>query len=160
MGGGNTNPGKRFEARFSKSLKALPGSSMRIYDGGAYTKLRMPGDFVYWADNGSDYLFECKSTKETSFPFAKIKSHQIKSLMEFTSDRRHGIVALNFYGENYRDKNDLYLIDVHKFVEYATKCGRKSLPEFVAQEIGVKCSHVKGGMWDLCLEEFGEQDLR
>lgn len=155
MGGGNTNPGKRFEARFSKSLKALPGASMRLYDGGAYAQLRMPGDFAFWSDEGRSYLIECKATKDRNFSFSKIKKEQLESLLEFCGKNREGIIALNFYGENIGQKNDCYLIHVKQFIRYAANCGRKSIPEKDAARIGIHCPTGKG-VWELPFGEINE----
>lgn len=118
----------------------------------------MPADFQFWADNGIDYLFECKATKQRSLAFSKITKGQIENLLRFNKRHKHvGILAVNFYGENIREKNECYLVRIDRFVEYSIHCGRKSMPEEVAAEIGIRCENV-GTTWALPLDQIGDDE--
>lgn len=149
------NPGKRFESRFHKSIKQLPGASYRILDGGRNTTIDVPGDFWFFSDDGYDYLIECKATKERSFPASHIRKNQVESLLAHDHHRERdvGIIALNFYGENIRRKNNCYLIRIDDFLAYLLSEGRKSIPEKAAEEIGVRCPEASG-YWVLPFEEL------
>lgn len=126
---------------------------MRIYDGGAYANLDVMGDFAYWDDNGTSFMIECKATRNKSLPFTNFKRGQIQKLLDFNGAYRHGIIAVNFYGENYRTKNDCYLIHVDDFVDYATTSKRKSIPESEVARIGVICPKASG-FWELPFNEL------
>ena len=148
--------GKRFEARFSKSLHLLPGASMRIEDGGAKAKNRQIGDFAYWADNGHSYIIECKATAEASFPFRNIQPHQMDNLHRFDSlgRHRHAVLAINFYGDDYRAENECCLIafdDFCRLYARAGEAGRVSIPKEWIEQAGKVQERIAGG-WRL---DFG-----
>lgn len=147
------NPGKRFEAKFHESLRRLPGVSMRIYDGGQYAKIQQMGDFLYWDFFGHTWLFECKATKEKSFPIAKLKDHQLEGLLQFDSlhESNHGIIAINFYGENVREKNNCYLVTATRYQHELENLGRSSFPEEMISEMGILCAPDKDNVWKLPL---------
>lgn len=128
---------------------------MRIYDGGAYVNLDVIGDYAYWADDGLSFMIECKATKLPSLPFSNFKPGQLDKLLDWNGPFRHSVIALNFYGENYRQKNDCYLIHIKDFLRYQDTCGRKSIPEKDAARIGVTCPKLSG-YWDLPFHELRE----
>lgn len=153
------NPGKRFEGSFHESLHALPGASMRVLDGGKSINIRVWGDFLYFADDGHVWLFECKSTALRSLPFLQVKEHQLESLSRFDSlhDHFHGVIAVNFYdGDNVRRKNDCWLVPVSDYMEFVKHSGRKSMPE---GSIGIPCAPIndpsKKAKWVLPLDDIG-----
>lgn len=143
------NAGKRFEGKFHESIKHLPGASMRIEDGGKYAFTRQWGDFFFFADSGDTFLFECKATQRPSFEHRKIADHQIETLKRFNDSHklRHGIIALNFYGENIREKNDCILIGIDTYLEHLESTDRESLSQEEALGIGVLMPRVQGNIW-------------
>lgn len=146
--------GKRFEARFAKSLHRLPGASMRIEDGGAQAKNRQIGDFAYWADDGRNFLIECKATARKAFPFENIKPHQMDALHNFNmlGHNRFAVIAFNFYGENYRTENECYLILFDDFCHLyakAAEAGRSSVPkEWIAKAGKLQAPTLGGWVLD------------
>ena len=154
------NPGKRFEKSFRASMDAI-GYAMRIPDrcflapSGRLLSEPSEGDFLFFAENGHTYLVECKATAQKRFPYEKLKPEQVAELERFDaiSDMHHGIVALNFYGANVREKNSLYLVGIGEFKRRRAASVRKSLSEEEAEAIGFKCERIKGGIWGLPLQE-------
>lgn len=146
--------GKRFEQNFHRSLKRLPGASMRILDGGKYSKLRVWGDFLFWADNGRDYLFECKSTHLKSLRFEQVKEHQLKSLAEFELTREDmlSFLAINFYDREKDLTGRTWLVPVADFLNLkeilTNEYGRSSVPMKALEEIYPECPRIPGSMWD------------
>ena len=104
--------GKRFEARFAKSLKQLPGAMMRIEDGGERAKNYQFGDFFYWDYGGNSWLIECKATNRASFPIAQLRIEQMAKLKLYDGlgHGRHSVIAINFYRDPIREYNECLLI--------------------------------------------------
>lgn len=153
--------GKRFEGRFSKSLHALPGASMRIEDGGGVSKNQQWGDFLFWADDGMDWLIECKATSEASFPMRNIRKEQLAKLKTYESlNNRHGsVIAINFYTEHLAT-NECILIRYQAFEDCMKRClqaGRKSIPRLML----VECGHLQEqdrGIWTLDFKGVEQDD--
>ena len=148
--------GKRFEARFAKSLHRLPGASMRIEDGGARAKNYQFGDFLYWDYDGGDWLIECKATREKSFPMSQLRDEQMAKLRTFDrlSQNRHAVIALNFWDEPYRTNNECVLVafNVYELLcERAKEQGRASIPRAWLEACG-KLQPAENGAWAL---DFG-----
>lgn len=156
------NPGKRFERAFKASLDSA-GYALRINDkcylsqGGRLLSEPSEGDFWFFSPEGRAFLVECKACGVRSFPFSNLRPEQEAALLRFdsVSERTHGVVALNFYGERIRGKNALYLVGIADYLAFKASAGRKSLPEAAAAEIGITCPRAKGGMWDVPL---GKED--
>ena len=131
--------GKRFEQRFHNSLRALPGASMRIEDGGMYAMNRQLGDFFFWPEHPATLLFECKAERTKSFDLRRVQwgvpNGQIDRMAGWAkrSAGRFAYIALNFYDhESYRKKNACYIIPLGVFESLAKRAeaqGRKSIPE-------------------------------
>lgn len=153
------NPGKRFEDKMRKSLE-LKGYVRRIQDkvfmgqGGFPLSKPSEGDFWYFAGNGHGFLIECKATKLKSFPFDKLRAEQEHELLRFddVADNFHGVVAINFYADNLRERNRCFVFSIQDYMAYRGSCGRASMPLAVAEELGIECQRVKGGLWDVGLE--------
>lgn len=155
-----TPNGKAFEYEFSRSLKAMPGYSFRLLDGGANVRIKQPGDFIYCGE--ITWLIECKNTKRKSFPFANIQGHQLHSLLcwdgsrgpgwDFMTDEgmqwvetksRASLVAIR-----YETEKRMFLVPIHDLIGEMRNSGRASLNVERAAEIGIECKK-KGGVWDL-----------
>lgn len=151
------NPGKRFEAKFRKSLSLMPGWSMRIFDGGRSVTERMPADFWYFPKSGGADLIECKATRGKSIRHDRVT--QLGSLLEFDalSDGTSAFVAVNFYGEDVRRDNRCIIVPAPLFALHAETSGRASLPLSDAVEIGWEAPRISGNLWDL--SEFERADL-
>ena len=149
--------GKRFEERFSASLKALPGWSHRIEDGGRGSFNKQPGDYLYGPEGGGMVLIECKAAKGR-FELRRIgageKDGQLAQLLEFQAKDRRSVVAINFYGDDYRKHNRCILIPALFFIGVEGA----SITEEQAARMGVECPRVKIGKeygYDLsCLTEW------
>lgn len=143
------NPGKRFEAKFRKSLSMLPGWHMRIHDGGRSTVERMPADFWYFPKSGGSYLIECKATRGKSIRHDRVT--QIDALLKFDSlnDQTASLVAVNFYGDDVRRDNRCVIVPAPLFARHAAESGRSSLPLSDAVSIGWEAERVHGNLWDL-----------
>lgn len=153
-------PGKRFEAKFKKSLDLLPGWAARFRDnsagfGSQYGNGAMgetnPGDFIYLDPHGRNYLVECKATRQVSFPFEHISDEQLAELARF---ERMGpgfkaYVAINYYLGDTRLKNECILVGIGQFLAYRKGTTRKSIHEDDAAMIGWRCEHEKGNIWKL-----------
>ena len=154
------NPGKRFEREFKKSMDAA-GYAMRIHDrcflapSGRLVSEPSEADFVFFAANGHSYLIECKATHTARLPYDNVRPEQISELERFEaiSDMHHSIIAVNFYGESTRQKNDLYLVGLPEFKGKRAATLRKSLSEREAEAIGYKCERQKGAIWGLPLQK-------
>lgn len=142
--------GKRFEHAFSASLNRLPGLSLRLLDGGSVAKHDMPGDFIYFATTGTSYLIECKETAEKSFPFSKLKDHQLQSLISFgkVASGMKGFVALSFYDKDLPNDSTCILIPAPVYAAYKAGANRKSIPRPDAQRIGFECPKI-GAVWNV-----------
>ena len=153
--------GKRFESRFSTSLHRLAGASThgyatRLEDGGATAKNRQLADFLFFSDDGHTWAIECKATKERSFPLTNLRDNQMDELhrFEYGKEKRHSVLAINFWDEPYRDHNDCYLI---LFANYCTlyvraaEMGRASIPREWIEAAGKRQEPMPGG-WRL---DFG-----
>lgn len=149
------NAGKRFEQNFHRSLKRLPGASMRILDGGRELKTRVWGDFLFWAADGTDYLFECKSTSQKSLPMAQVKGHQLESLANFELAREdmHAYLAVNFYDKDSDLTGRMWLVPIVDYLELADRMmnelQRESIPVKAFEALFPECPRVPGCMWDL-----------
>lgn len=156
----SVNPGKRFEKSFKASMDAV-GYAMRIPDrcflapSGRLLSEPSEGDFLFFAENGHTYLVECKATGQRRLPFDAVKPEQVAELERFdsVSDTCHGVVAINFYGANLREKNALYLVGIADFKRRKAESVRKSLSEEEAGKIGLRCERTKGGIWGLPLQK-------
>lgn len=153
-------PGKRFEAKFHRSLELLDGWCTRFRDnsagfGGKYGGGKMnqanPGDFLFIARNGRSYLVECKATKQRSFPFANVSDDQLAELLRFErmGATSKAYIAINFYQGDTRLKNECILVGIEPFLAYRKATTRKSLPEDEAERIGWRCEVIKGNIWSL-----------
>lgn len=147
-----SNPGKDFEGKVSKSLKALRGIPIRLYDGGGSFKVNMPGDFIYAVDN-TTYLIECKSTGEKSLPFANIRPHQFDDLEDWGDGSwgtRKGLFAIEF-----RPQHRMFLIPAYKVDDHMYECKRKSLTIQAAEYMGYECRRVKSDFYDMHVLDSG-----
>lgn len=145
------NAGKRFEAKFRKSLALLPGFSLRIHDGGDRVKAKEPADFWYFSTTGTAYLIECKATAQKSFPFARLRDDQRESLAAFasTSGNTRSLIALNFYGADVRKENTLLVLDANDYLAYERTAGRKSIHRDQAALMGWEAPRIAGNLWSL-----------
>lgn len=138
--------GKRFEERVGRSLHLLGGASMRVEDGGGKGKNRQIADFLYWPDNGGTIAIECKAAKGR-FELRRLgqgdPNGQLGRLLAFQGRGRRSVVALNFYGDDYRKNNECYLIPALLFVGMG-----KSITEEYAQAVGIRCPKV-GDHYDM-----------
>lgn len=146
--------GKRFEYNFHKSLKRLPGASMRILDGGRSSQLRVWGDFLFWGADEGTWLFECKSTHLKSFRLEQVKRHQLESLADFELLREdtHSFLAINFYSEE--DKTGrMWLVPILEYLrlidETVNTMGRESIPLAIFEDRLREAARLPGSMWDL-----------
>lgn len=133
--------GKRFESRFAASLHALPGASYRIEDGGAIAKNQQCGDFFFFADDGSTWAIECKATNRASFPIANLRLEQMAALARFDAlgGNRHALIAINFWGEPLKERNDCLLItweNYKKLHDLALEKERASIPRSWLERFG------------------------
>lgn len=156
--------GKRFEHNFGQSLRKIaPGASvdmsraMRIEDGGKVGKNRQWGDFFFFDEDGTVWLIECKATKEKSFPIVNLRKEQMAALKTFDGwhENFRSVVAINFYGENLRERNDCILVSYHVYenlVRTALEGKRASIPFAWLQEGGKLQAKASGGLWTL---DFG-----
>lgn len=141
--------GKRFEQRFASALHELPGASMRIEDGGAVAKNYQYGDFFYFADDGNTYLIECKATRLPSFEVRNLRETQIAMLtrwQETHPQTRHAVIAINFYGDNYRKENDCLLVTLDAYKQLharAREAGRASIPRVWLEHVGRTQAHTR-----------------
>lgn len=149
------DPGKRFEAKVRKSLEAK-GYTKRIQDkvftvGDRLMSKQSEGDFWFFSDTGHGFLIECKATKEKRFPFSKLREEQEGELAAFdgVAGNFHGVVAINFYAENLRERNRCIVIPIAAYLGYKATCNRASLPLEAAERIGVEYGRCKGGLWDM-----------
>ena len=153
---GKENPGKRFERKFKQSLD-LRGYALRIQDkcflgfNGRLLSEPGEGDFWYFASTGDAYLIECKATKGHRFPLSKLRDEQEESLAEFdrVAHSTHGMVALNYYGEDVRKDNRCVLVPIGAYRRHKHTSGRKSLTVEEAVRLGTECPRIKGNIWEL-----------
>ncbi|MEG0790964.1 MAG: hypothetical protein RSG23_04995 [Gordonibacter sp.] len=152
------NAGKRFEGKIRKSLE-LKGYVQRIQDkmfmgqNGFPLSRQSEGDFWHFTGDGHGFLIECKATKLKSFPFDKLRPEQERELLRFddVADNFHGVVALNFYAENLRERNRCFVLAIQDYMAYKDTCGRASMPLDAAEGLGIECPRIKGGLWDVGL---------
>lgn len=153
------NAGKRFEEKMRKSLE-VKGYVQRIQDkvfmsqDGFPLSRQSEGDFWHFTDTGHGFLIECKATKLKSFPFNKLRHEQERELLRFNdvADNFHGVVAINFYADDLRERNRCFVFAIEDYMAYKETCGRASMPLSVAEGLGIECQRIKGGLWDVRLE--------
>lgn len=145
--------GKRFEAHVSRALHDLKGASMRIEDGGQYSRNRQLADYLYWPPYPCTYAIECKSTRGKSFPLGRIgygeRNGQLYRLTGWHDEhaKRRALIAFEFYSDYRKDKR-AYVISAPRFRRLADACfndGRKSVPEECIAKLGLKCEWSDGG---------------
>lgn len=133
--------GKRFESRFFKSLKRLPGMAIRVHDnGGKPTDDVLLGDFMLYRPDGEVFAIECKSTSKTRLPFVSagksgdgLRDEQLAKLVEFdrTAKNLHSLVAIH-----YQWTDELVLVNMDAITAYRKGSGYKSISEEDAAQIG------------------------
>lgn len=151
-GNASNKPGKRFERKVANSLHSLRGASMRVEDGGRYSRNRQLCDFLYWPDEGGTIAIECKAVKGTRLPLSRLGAgepgSQFERLLGFIANDRKAILAVNYYGEDYRHEDRCYLVPVILLLGIE---GR-SLKEDEAAALGYRCPK-EGDKYDMSILE-------
>ena len=144
------NPGKRFEEKFRKGASAA-GYVMRIPDkiywnGQRVMSEESEADFLVFAESGT-WMVECKASSQKRLAFDRVKEHQERSLSEFEwiGKSNHGLLAIEFYGTDYRKDKRMFLLPISRWLEFERAGGRSSMPMSEVERLGVECPHVKGG---------------
>lgn len=152
------NPGKRFEEKFRKGAAAA-GYVMRIPDKVFWNGRRVmseesEADFLVFAETGT-WMVECKASSQKRLAFDKVKEHQERSLAEFEwiGKSNHGLLAIEFYGPNYRTDKRMFLLSVSKWLEFKRTTERSSMPLSEVERLGIECPHGRGG-YEIDLEKL------
>jgi hypothetical protein len=153
--------GKTFEGQFRKSMEEYAWV-LRIPDavflmaGGGTASAKTPADFVVVVPKSDVIHFmlvECKAIGGISIPFDRLDEHQNGYLtkVEGIHPHCHGLVAINFYGEDVRLVNRLFMVPIEVWNEYATRGDRKSLPVSSCELDPriIECPRVKGSIWEV-----------
>lgn len=140
-----TNPGKRFEEKFRRSVEELGERHfvMRVPDklvpvgGGRTISKPTEADFVVACRAGT-FLVECKATSKKSLEFGKVEEHQERALSAFDAyPRSHGLLAVEFYDQtSYRTARRMFLLRISDWLAYKESSGRKSMPIKAFEEMG------------------------
>ena len=145
--------GKRFEERVARSLHELDGASMRVEDGGRGAFNKQLCDFLYWPDRGGTIAIECKAAKDR-LELRRLgvgkEDGQLARLLAFQGRGRRSVVAVNFYGDDYRKHNRCYIIPAILFIGV----DGASITEEQASHMGIECPKV-GDRYDMgCLADW------
>lgn len=141
-----TNPGKKFEEDFQKSIDREKIFLHRLKDGSTKTgangeMIRLKNknlcDFILFKD-GQLVLVELKSFLGKSMPFTNIKS-SVDEQMTFLYDLRKETEKDNVKAYlilNFRDLEETYAIDVNNFDEFYKMTGKKSITIDEVRQLG------------------------
>lgn len=114
-----------------------------------------PCDMIVFYD-GRFYMFELKSTKNSSLPFANIHYHQFKDLE--LADKIEGLHA-GFLIEM-RKYNETYYLPIKKALDYVENSGRKSFSIDFLRENGIKIRQtLKRTRYTFDMEKLITEDL-
>lgn len=88
---------------------------------------------------------ECKVVHAIeSFPFARVRDHQIKALQDVHNNNGRGLILVNIRIPRHQE---VKVITVNNFVHLQTTLPRKSIPADLFESLpGVK---KKGALWDI-----------
>lgn len=165
-------PGKAFEKEVRDGIENSGGKVMRIPDpqhrpesseegegkksaGASRFTLRAPFDFLalipFFPPDAllgslrqiAPVAIECKSVAGSSIPFASVKPHQVRGLMEFANEpcAVPAGVMIEFRG----DGGKVVYVDILQWSAEAQQSPRKSLTAQRAAEIGIVIDRAKTG---------------
>lgn len=150
------NAGKIFEFQIMNSIPNYM-FKLRLKDTVMHFKNDTnPCDMIVFYD-GRFYMFELKSTQNTSLPFANIHFHQFKDLE--MADKVEGLHA-GFLIEM-RNYNETYYLPIKKALDFVENSGRKSFPISFLREHGIKVEQtLKRTRYSFNMEKLITEDLR
>lgn len=150
------NAGKIFEFQIMNSIPNYM-FKLRLKDTVMHFKNDTnPCDMIVFYD-GRFYMFELKSTQNTSLPFANIHYHQFKDLE--MADKVEGLHA-GFLIEM-RNYNETYYLSIKKALDFVENSGRKSFPISFLREHGIKVEQtLKRTRYSFNMEKLITEDLR
>lgn len=150
------NAGKIFEFQIMNSIPNYM-FKLRLKDTVMHFKNDTnPCDMIVFYD-GRFYMFELKSTQNTSLPFANIHFHQFKDLE--MADKVEGLHA-GFLIEM-RNYNETYYLPIKKALDFVENSGRKSFPISFLREHGIKVEQtLKRTRHSFNMEKLITEDLR
>jgi hypothetical protein len=134
----------------------IPDSTF-VMGGGKMGSAKSPSDFFVFVPHGDHLhvlMVECKSVNGVSIAFDRLAEHQDAALCELDSisEFAHGFVALNMYdADDIRNNNQLFMVPIGVWNEYANKGDRKSLPLGRCEDDPriIECPRCQGSMWDV-----------
>lgn len=146
-----TNPGKRFERKFSESIPdgvfciRIP-DKVYLLNGKTYSE-ETEADFIA-SDGTHAYLIECKATSSRSLRRDSVRPHQERSLSEFDSlgDNAHGVLAVEFYDKaGYRKPKRMFLLPIERwFTFWKIVPSRSSMPIHAFESMAYEVPYSKG----------------
>lgn len=150
------NAGKIFEFQIMNSIPNYM-FKLRLKDTVMHFKNDTnPCDMIVFYD-GRFYMFELKSTQNTSLPFANIHYHQFKDLE--MADKVEGLHA-GFLIEM-RNYNETYYLPIKKALDFVENSGRKSFPISFLRKHGIKVEQtLKRTRYSFNMEKLITEDLR